>query len=99
MYAIRSYYDDVKFINKYGVNQVITFRKEKTESISITRESFEASARITSYNVCYTKLLRCTSCAGAARETLDMIIKLDLVYANNVDDKKNKAKTTKVKPE
>jgi len=41
----------------------------------------------------------CTSCAGAARETLDMIIKLDLVYANNVDDKKKKAKTTKVKPE
>ena len=51
MYAIRSYYDKVKtrFQGKISRHRVVDARKFDFEEIR---------ARITSYNVCYTKLLR-----------------------------------------
>ena len=57
MYAIRSYYAD--YIASNHIEKIIEMLKKNHDYLIIdTRASFDEITRITSYNVCYTKLLR-----------------------------------------
>ena len=67
MYAIRSYYDYFELLVKY-IEQPELYSKLSNSSRKLyieklnwniwTNELLKALSRITSYNVCYTKLLR-----------------------------------------
>ena len=67
MYAIRSYYEGVHEAQTYGeaVNLLVDNGKKRLPQIErvlkkskINYRSIRIAPRITSYNVCYTKLLR-----------------------------------------
>ena len=63
MYAIRSYYDISKFNFTEGLSTIKRTNQEKQlelvyQYISEVQDEKDLLDRITSYNVCYTKLLR-----------------------------------------
>ena len=63
MYAIRSYYDGEIYLNATNVNVPVNFSFTDTgiysiEVVVIDINGYNTFTRITSYNVCYTKLLR-----------------------------------------
>ena len=65
MYAIRSYYvlKDNKSINVPSIHLQMDYisEKDRNDILFGIENDVDFIARITSYNVCYTKLLRCAS--------------------------------------
>ena len=69
MYAIRSYYVKVIGIGGGGCNAVNRMIESNVEGVEfiVANTDLQVLNRITSYNVCYTKLLRgaiCERCFG-----------------------------------
>ena len=61
MYAIRSYYDDQRqgnVVEHAAIHQQTVILEDDADLAAYERDLALRQARITSYNVCYTKLLR-----------------------------------------
>ena len=73
MYAIRSYYVSGNILLMPNLRQAITINLSiRSGQLWKTTRSVLMQTRITSYNVCYTKLLRCHQCLASNMEWFEV---------------------------